>query len=150
MYPLFKFIHIVAAIIWIGGAAAMIGLNARLSRIENRGAIQALAPVLGFYGQAVIGPAAGITFLAGIATAIFMGARFNSLWILWGFGGIIISMVIGSVFIRRTTENMGKVAAIPVTGGSELSALQRRLSTLNLINLLVLLSVVAAMVFKPV
>jgi hypothetical protein len=150
MYPLFKFIHIVAAIIWIGGTTTLIVLNARLSRSENRSAIQILVPQLAFYGQAVIGPAAGITFLAGIATAIFMGVRFSALWITWGFGGIIISMVISAFFVRRITENMGRMAAIPVTGSAELGMLQRRLATLNLINLLVLLSVVAAMVFKPV
>jgi hypothetical protein len=44
---------------------------------------------------------------------------------------------------------MAQIAATPGADGVRLNALQARLSLLNLVNLLILLSTVGAMVFKP-
>jgi hypothetical protein len=49
--------------------------------------------------------------------------------------------------IRRTTESLE--TALAEANSAQVSALRGRLTTLNLINLLVLASVVGAMVFKP-
>jgi uncharacterized membrane protein len=148
LYNLFKFLHITGAIVWIGGAFTLVVLNARLARSQNRAVVEALAQQSSFYGRAVLGPAAAATLLAGIGTAIFMGVRFTALWILWGLAGIFLSMLLGSVFIGRTTGELSRAAAAPEPDPSRLAAFQRRLASLNLLNLLLLLSVVAVMVFK--
>jgi hypothetical protein len=44
---------------------------------------------------------------------------------------------------------LSQIAATATPGDQRLSALQQRLTTLNIINVLVLLSAVWAMVFKP-
>ncbi len=149
MYNLFKFLHIVAAMFWIGGVLSLVVINARLARSQNRAATETFAQQAEYYGRFVLGPAAGTTLLAGIITAILGHIRFDNLWILWGLAGIAASMILGAVFINRTTVELNQRVA---SAGSEQTgwvALQRRLANLNLINLLLLLSVVLAMVFKP-
>lgn len=148
LYNLFKFLHIIGATVWIGGAFTLVVLNARLARSQNRAAMEGLAQASGFYGRAVLGPAAAITLLAGIGTAAFMGVRFTALWILWGLAGVFLSMLLGALFIGRTTAALSREVSNPQPDRGRLSALQGRLASLNLANLLLLLSVVAAMVFK--
>lgn len=67
----------------------------------------------------------------------------------YGFAGILVSMGLGSSVIRRTTTALQTALAEPAAAGADLAALRSRLTDLNLLNVFVLLSVVAAMVFKP-
>jgi uncharacterized membrane protein len=147
LYTWVKFLHVVSAIVWVGGVIALSVLNARLARSRDANALAALSRVGGFYGQAVIGPAAALTLLAGIGTAVSGGFPMNSFWIIWGFAAILISVALGATLIRITTQQIGKLA----TGGDgpQIAALQGRLALLNGINILLLLSTVWAMIAKP-
>jgi len=149
MYNLFKLLHIVAAMVWVGGTLALVVINSRLSRSQNRAAMEGMAQQADFYGRMVLGPAAGITLIAGILTAVLGHIRFNAIWIIWGVAGLAASLVLGAVFIRRTNVEISKLAAAATGDQQQLVALRRRLGTLYLINLVLLLSVVSAMVFKP-
>jgi uncharacterized membrane protein len=147
-YNLFKFLHVASVIIWLGGVSTLTVLNVRLARDSADHATQAsLAREAAFLGRAVVGPAAGLTLIAGIATAVVGSLDMGALWITWGFAGIIISLALGSTVIRRTTVSLE--TALAGSSPADVSTLRGRLTTLNLINLLLLLSVVAAMVFKP-
>lgn len=150
VFNLFKFLHVAGAIIWIGGACALAILNARLTNAKDRPAAALLAQQAAVFGQTVLGPAAGVTLVAGIVSAYLVGIDFRSLWILWGFAGILGSMVLGAFFIRKANVELSSLAANPASDPSHLLSARRRLSNLNVINLMLLLSVVAAMVFKPV
>jgi uncharacterized membrane protein len=150
-YNLLKFLHVASVIVWLGSVTTLTMLNARLVRESAAGAGQAmLARQSAFLGRAVVGPAAGLTLVAGVAAAVVGGLDMGALWLTWGFLGLIISMALGMTAIRRTTASLetalvGNPGAVP----AEVTTLRGRLTTLNLINLLVLVSVVAAMVFKP-
>jgi uncharacterized membrane protein len=145
LYSLFKFLHVVSAIVWIGGVATMTFINARLSKVETTEAMQALSSTSGFYGRVVVGPAALLTLIAGIATALQMGISFSALWISWGFMAIFLSLILGATFIRVTTNKL----SLATTSGGAVINLQNRLALFNIINLLLLLSTVWMMVFKP-
>ena len=149
IYILFKFIHIAAVIIWIGGVSALTVINARLAGEKEQGALLSLSRLSNFYGKVVIGPAAIITLIAGIATAANVGMDFGALWITWGFIGILGHFVLGIGFIRRATAKLNELAPTAAPNDPRIHALQGRLTSLNVINLLLLFSVVAAMVFKP-
>ncbi len=148
LYTLFKFLHIVSAIIWIGSVITFSLLNFRLSRAGQSQALQALSSVSNFYSRVVVAPAAALTLVAGIATAVQMGVSFSSLWTTWGFIGIFLSLILGTTFTRITTNKLSQLAMTGDIGQSGI--MQNRLMLLNMIDVLLLLSVVAAMVFKPV
>jgi uncharacterized membrane protein len=147
-YNLFKFLHVASVIVWLGALSTLTVLNMRLARDSVDHAGQAsIAREAAFLGRAVVGPAAGLTLIAGIVTAAVGSLNMGALWISWGFAGIILSMALGGTLIRRTTVSLE--TALAGSAPAEVSTLRSRLTTLNLINLLLLLSVVAAMVFKP-
>lgn len=150
LYALLKLLHVTGAIVWAGGASTMAVLNARLARAaDGADAGQlTLARASQGVGQAVLGPAAGITLLSGVATAAAGGIDLSALWALWGFGGVAASVALGATAIRRTTGALEGALAAPTADGS-VAALRRRLARLNLVNLVVLFSTVAAMVLKP-
>jgi uncharacterized membrane protein len=150
LYTLFKFLHIVSAIVWIGGVSTLSLLNFRLSRLNQPQALQALSRESNFYGRAVVGPAAALTLIAGIVTATQMGVSFSSLWITWGFTAIFCSFILGATLTRITTNKLNKLSQLSTATTQQVSAVQNRLAVLNILDVLLLLSTVGAMVFKPV
>jgi uncharacterized membrane protein len=149
-YNLFKFLHVAGVIVWLGSVTTLTLLNARLARDSANGdGAAALARVTGAFGRTVVGPAAGLTLIAGIVTAIVGGLEMGALWITWGFTAILISMALGMTALRRTTTSLEAALTGPATPPEQVQTLRSRLTTLNLVNLIVLLSAVAAMVFKP-
>jgi len=148
LYTLFKFLHVIGAIIWIGGVTTTSILNARVAREQDGAVLAAMSRQSRFFGMAIIGPAAGLTLIAGIVMIAVSGLGVP-LWVIWGFAAIIVSIGLGATLIRRAGEELSNMAATATPGDTRLSALQRRLAILNTINVLVLLSAVWAMVFKP-
>ena len=148
-YTLLKFLHIVAAIVWIGGVCTLTVLYTRLTRLQDRRAIAAVAQVSGFAGQVVVGPAMALTLIAGMTTASTAGFSFGALWITWGFSAVIVSIALGAIFIRRTTAQIVTLAATAEPTDQRMNGLQGRLTLFNLLNLAILLSTVWVMVAKP-
>src|SRR5215211_1194933 len=148
VYTLFKFLHIVGVIGWIGGLVTFTLLSARIAREQNQAVLEALTRLMRINGMAVIGPASGLTLIAGIVMIAVSGLGVP-LWVIWGFAAIIVSVVLGVSLIGRTSKELREVAAAAEPSEPRLSALQRRLVAFNIINVLVLLSTVWAMVFKP-
>lgn len=148
-YNLFKFLHVVAVVVWIGGLVAVGVLTARLARAEDRAVFAAVARQSRFFGAAVLGPTAGVALLAGFAMIGVSGLGFP-LWVVWGIGAVVLSVALGATLIRRAGEALGERLAAAAPGDPGVRALQRRLATLNAVNVLLLLSAAWAMVFKPV
>src|SRR3954471_18965721 len=142
LFSTLKFLHIVAAIIWVGGVITLTLLNARLASTRNGAAMAALASVGGFFGQKVFGPAAGVTLLAGLATALNAGFPMRSIWIIWGFLVILLSFGLTATVTRSTAQRLGALAASPTSDSAQIAALQRRLWVLTALNILLLLSAV--------
>jgi len=148
-YNLFKFLHVVSVILWIGGLVAVSVLNARLARTADRTVLAAMARQSRFFGTLVVAPAAGVTLITGIVMMAVSGMTSPPLWMIWGFAAILLSVVFGATFLRRAGTELSERVATTERDDPHLLSLQRRLATLNTMNLLLLLSAVWAMVFKP-
>src|SRR6266498_3289499 len=148
VYNLFKFLRIVSTIVWFGGVITVGILDALVAREKNQAVVAAMARQSRYHGMVVIGPAAGLTLIAGIVMIAVSGLGVP-LWVIWGFAAIIVSVALGATLIRRANEEVREMAARAEPGEQRLSGLQQRLLTLNIINVLLLLSAVWAMVFKP-
>jgi hypothetical protein len=108
-----------------------------------------LAGASRFFGSRIVGPAAGLTLIAGLVMVAIGGLRSTALWILWGIGGLFVSMALGARVIGPAGDDLTARSASADADPAEIGALQRRLRRLNVLNLLILFSAVAAMVFKP-
>jgi len=149
VYNLFKFIHIVAVIVWIGGVVTAGILNARVARTGDRAAMAALGQQSAVLGRTLMGPSAAIAFISGFVTVLDGEIGFTKLWVLWGMIAVFLSMFLGAGPIRRTGEELAIGASNPKPEQARVAALGNRLRTLNAINLIILFSAVWAMVFKP-
>ncbi len=144
-----KLVHIISVSVWIGGEIMLGILFERAQRSRDEGTLRGLLSQGNFIGKAVFNPAGIITLAAGIWLGIEGDYDFGEAWISMGFVGIAVGAILGMAFYPRVF-NRG-LAAIEAGGidGSETRASLKSLRLLSTIELLVLLVVVWAMVFKP-
>lgn len=140
LYTSFKFIHVVGAIVWVGGSLVLAMTTIRFLREEGSSDVTPLVRQNAFVGQYALGPSAAVTLLAGIMLMV-VGKWPPTLWIVWGLLGLLISGALGAGVLQR---ELGKVAA-----GGDAREAGARMGRIAAVNFLVLVSVVAAMVFKP-
>jgi uncharacterized membrane protein len=148
IYLSLKFVHILAVIVWLGGLICVGILNLRLARTAEHSLRAALASQNEFLGARVIAPAAGLTLLAGLAIVV-VGHLGLPLWVIWELAALVLSMLLGATLLRRATVELRERLATDETAEPEIASIQRRLAMLQGVNLIVLLSAVWAMVFKP-
>jgi uncharacterized membrane protein len=148
VYMLFKFLHIVGAIGWLGGFLTFGIISTRSAREKDPAVLAAMEQLMRVNGMLVIGPASGLTLLTGIVMLAVsnLGAP---LWVIWGLAAIVVSLALGIALIGPTNRRLRAAATAAAPDESRLNGLRRRLVMLNVINLLVLLSAVWAMVTKP-
>ncbi len=149
IYTLFKFLHVTAVIVWLGGASTLAVLNLRLLNAQDKDDLQSVLranKALGIF----LGPSALLTLIAGVVMVANARIPFSTLWIVWGLGGIVLSIALGGSVIRRTTEQLYQLATAGDAPAPTLTSLQRRLVILSAANLALLFSIVWAMVAKPV
>ena len=148
-YLLFKFLHVVFAAAWIGGMLAAFVLQVKLARAADGRALEAAAQNGIVIGRSVIGPAAGLTLITG-GLAMWLGHLGFAFWIVWGLAAMVVSMALGATLARRSLEALLARLATAGAADPEVEGLRRRLSTLQGVLLLILVSTVWVMVFKPV
>jgi uncharacterized membrane protein len=147
---LLHFLHQLAAIVWLGGVLAANVLQVRIGRGRDQAVQASLLRQSDFYGRAVIAPATVVVLLTGLLLVAQMDdASWSDFWVAWGLAGIAVSLALGGTLIRATNAELRRLADGPTLDDPRWSALQRRAATLYGINLVLLLSVVWAMVFKP-
>ena len=149
MENLFKFLHILAVIVWVGGVLAVNVLQVLTGRGHERPAQGSLLGLSDLYGRAIIAPAAALTLLTGLVRVEQINVGYGTFWVAWGIAAVVLSLAIGATLIRATNAELRRVAADALAEDPRWPRLQRRAATLYAINLLLLLSAVWAMEFKP-
>ncbi|HEX6615284.1 MAG TPA: DUF2269 family protein [Gemmatimonadales bacterium] len=148
-YLIFKFLHVAAVIVWLGGLLTVGVIEARTALSGDRGVMAHLVHVSAWHGPRVIGPAAFVTLVAGMAMLMVSPYGFGNAWVIWGLAALILSVGIGAELQRRAGLELEKRLEAGTRGDQRIGALHRRLARLNLLNVLVLASAVWVMVFKP-
>jgi len=147
---LFHFLHQLTAIIWLGGVLALNALQMRLARRRDPAVQQSLLHLIDLYGRAVIAPAAIVNLLTGLVLIAQMDdVAWSDAWVVWGLLGIALSVTLGATLIRTTNADLRRLAADDALDDPRWSSRQRRAAILYVVNVVSLLSVVWAMIFKP-
>ena len=149
MYNLFQFLHVASAVVWVGSGVALVALMGAMTRAGDRAAVMSVSRHLEGLAPKLFGSAAMGTLLFGIATVLAgEGIGFTDLWILIGFAGVALSMVIVGI----SNPQQKRLAATVAEHGPEhpdVAAVTSRLRMLNYVDLAVLFAVIWAMVAKP-
>jgi uncharacterized membrane protein len=149
MYDWLKLIHVLGAMVWVGGAVAIqfVAIRAMASKDPLRQAT--FTGDVEWLGMRVFTPASIIVLLAGIAMVLDSGIGFTPAWILAGFGGIAFTIVVGAAFLGPESGRLKKLISERGEADPEVIQRRNRIFMVSRIDLLVLIFVVAMMVFKP-
>ncbi|MFL5918045.1 MAG: DUF2269 family protein [Gaiellaceae bacterium] len=148
-YTFFKSAHVVAAAVWIGGAAMIQALAFRIVRTGDARRQAEFAKDTEVVGMRVFIPATWVLLLAGIAMMINFDWSWGQNWIVLGLIAFALSFAVGAGFLG---PEGGRIAAIiEREGPASPEALARihRILLISRCELVVLATVLVNMVVKP-
>lgn len=144
-YNLLLFLHILAAMTWVGGGLMLgaAGLRLRGSSADSA----TFARVLPFVGIRLFMPANVLVLVTGLWMVIADSEwNFGQVWVLIGIGLFVVAFAIGGIYLSRLGIAMDRAAG---TAAAELPGLVQRWLVAYGVVIVVLLGIVADMVFKP-
>jgi uncharacterized membrane protein len=148
-YEILLFLHISAAIIWIGAGFL---LNVQGARADMRGDQEGIRRVLedaGAFANILFIPASLAAFVTGLLLVLDGPWSFDQLWIVLGLAGFAATFATGLFVLKPRSE---KLAALVERDGGlspEALAAARQLMFLGRTDYIVLFLVVADMTLKP-
>lgn len=149
LYELFKTIHVIAAVMWVGGVilsqvyAAVAFGSGEKTRVLGFIRIQA------WLGKRYFAPASVVLILAGIAMVIESGWEFADIWIVMGITLWVASVIIGAGFLTPRSEKLTVELEQKGLDDPGVQGLADQLALLSRADLVILLLVVIVMVVKP-
>jgi uncharacterized membrane protein len=146
-YSIVKFLHVISAILWVGGGFVLFLLGVlaeRAGNIEDK--LQAMR-ASGQLGGRFFAPMSMLTLIFGLIMCGFW-VGFSDLWIIIGLAGYATTFAIGMLIFKPTGERMGAMIAKEGVTPSVLAIGQRMMSAARF-DYAVMLVIVADMVLKP-
>lgn len=142
-----KFLHVFFAIVWVGGGIMLQILlgRARAAGPETMAHFNAMAE---WTSSRIFMPSSFLTAGFGIATVAVGGYDWGAPWIGMGFGGFILSGLIGMAVLGPTARKMKTLIAERGPTDPVVAHMGRRLGLFGRVDLVILIVVVFAMVTK--
>jgi uncharacterized membrane protein len=149
MYDWLKAIHVLGAIVWVGGAVAMQLLAIRAMASKDTVRQATFSADVEWMGMRVFTPASVVVLLAGIAMVLDAGIGWTDAWILAGLAGIAFTIIVGASFLGPESGRLKALIAERGEGDPEVIRRRDRIFMVSRIDLAVLIFVVLMMVLKP-
>ena len=149
-YTFFKSVHVVMAVIWVGGATTIQAYAFRILRTDDGKRKADFAKDTEVVGMRVFIPAALVLFLAAVGMMINLDWSWGQNWVVLGLIAFGLSFLLGAGFLGPES---GRIADLIAEHGPEAQVVQariRRLLVVSRCELVVLLTVVVNMVVKPI
>jgi uncharacterized membrane protein len=149
MYELWLAIHILCAVIWVGGGVSVHVLGRWTVKRGDPERIVAFSRDAVKLGTVFYAPLSVVLIIAGVLLVEEVGYGYGDLWITLGFLGWLFSLALGIAFYPRQAR---KVAAAVTAGGPaapEAQATIGRILLVNSIEIAILLLVIVDMAVKP-
>jgi uncharacterized membrane protein len=148
-YDLYLFVHITAAIVWLGAGVMIQVLAVRAQRTNDDHYLLSLFRDAGGLAKVLFIPASLIVVAMGILMVVDGPWDFEPLWIVLGLVGYAATFVTGAFILgpqaEKTAEHLQEAGGVTPA----LAAEMRRVLMLARIDTVVLFLVVAVMVIKP-
>jgi uncharacterized membrane protein len=148
MVDLLLTIHVLAAVIWVGGSVLMLALGYYLrgrdldTRVEYTRWTEWLAP-------RIIAPASVAVIVAGPLLVSEMGLEMNAAWLHVGFAGWFLSTALGIVFYPREGKKRERLIEQHGIQHQSVAASVNRVLTVAAVDTLIVVLVVIDMTTKP-
>ena len=148
-YAFFKVVHVLGAVVWVGGGVLLTILALRAERSSDRREMATIARQAAFVGQHIFAPVGLLVFLMGIGMMVNGDLDWGQSWVTIGLLGYVISFLTGLLVLGPQAKRIGQLMEDKGPDAAETQAAIQRLLVLARIDIGVLLLVVADMVLKP-
>jgi uncharacterized membrane protein len=148
MYQLLLFVHIVCAVIWVGGAAYAQLLALRVRRSPDPAELPHLARHFEYIGTRVFLPAALLLFLAGVGMTL-QAWSFGQTWIAVSVALWVLSAVMGAVYLGPRVKLAAELFEAEGPTSQAGRALLDRLFLVSRLELISFAVIIGLMTFKP-
>lgn len=145
-YTIFKFLHVVAAMAWVGGGVTLFAMVIFAERAKDDAEMMRLLGTVGMMGNRWFLPASLLTLVFGIITTT-LGGLWAELWVVLGLVGLAASFLTGHFVLRVKAMAAGKFMA---EGNlSQAAGIGRKLICVAKFDYVMLFLIVADMVLRP-
>ena len=148
-YSLFKAIHVLFAVIWVGGGVSIMIHAIRAQTTRDPEGIVTVAKQAAFMGEKVFAPVGLVTFLMGIAMMINTSWGWGHFWVIVGLIGYAATFAVGVGYLSPMAKKIDQSAEQNGATHPETLALIDRIMLVARIDVAVLVLVVLDMVTKP-
>lgn len=145
-YSIFKLLHVLCAIAWVGGGLTLMVASILASRAAQPTGLFGILDMMNQLGKTWFIPASLLTIVFGAVTATF-GAMWGELWVILGLAGFASTFLTGLLLIEPTGRRIG--AMLEAGNTEDALAAGRRLLTIGKFDYTVMGVVIADMVLKP-
>jgi uncharacterized membrane protein len=147
-YQWYLSIHILAAVLWVGGAFALQVLTIRASRPRARIQIGSLAPEIEWVGTRVFIPSSLLLVIFGFLM-IHEGNLDYEFWLVFPIVVWLASFLVGVAYLGPQSGKLGKDVEQFGADSPQATARLQRIFLISRIELVLLLLVVLDMALKP-
>jgi uncharacterized membrane protein len=148
MYQLFLYVHVICAVIWVGGAVYAQLLAVRVTRSPDPSELPRLARHIDYIGTRVFGPVALLLFLAGVGMTL-QAWSFGQAWIALAVALWVLSAVLGAVYLGPRVKRAAELFEVEGPTSQTGRELIDRLFLVSRLELVSFAVIIALMTFKP-
>lgn len=148
-YALFRVIHVVVAVFWVGGGLLLTVLGLRAERADDPNEMATLARQAAFAGEKLFAPAGLIVLAMGIAMMINTNWGWGKFWVVAGLVGYALTFVTGIGVLSPLAKKIDVLLKEKGPAAPETQATIQRILLVARFDIAILLLVVADMVTKP-
>ncbi|MGI8607102.1 MAG: DUF2269 family protein [Gaiellaceae bacterium] len=148
-YDWLLFFHIAAAIVWLGGGAAIQVLAIRANRADDPAPMTGIASDAEWIGMRIFLPSSLIVLVLGIILTVDGPWDFGQTWIILALIGFGMSFVTGAAFLGPESGRISKLLAAEGPESPAVRARIQRIFLVSRIELGLLYLIVLDMVLKP-
>lgn len=145
-YSIFKFLHVICAIAWVGGGLTLLANSIIAERAGGEMETLKTLDIMNNLGKTWFVPASMLTVVFGVIAAV-LGGSWLDFWAILGLAGFASTFFTGLLFIEPTGRKIG--AAVADGRIDDALVEGRHLLRIVRFDYTVMLVVIADMVIKP-
>jgi uncharacterized membrane protein len=148
-YLAFKSVHVIFAVVWIGGGLLLTILGLAADRQSDAEGLAVVARQSALVGEKLFAPAGLIVLSMGIAMMINTDWGWNKFWVIFGLIGYAATFINGIAVLGPQSRKLAAQMQSSGATAPETQAAIKRILLLARVDMAVLLLVIVDMVTKP-
>ena len=148
-YLAFKAVHVLAAVLWVGGGAFLTFMAMATERADDPGRLVEVARQAEWGAMRIFVPASFVVLAMGIAMTINGDLDWGQFWLVFGLVAWVISTAIGIGFLTPRIKRLTKLLEDHDPRDSEVQSVVTPLLLAARLDIALLLLIVLDMTVKP-